>query len=125
MVSEKQNRSNRTTMPKAASAIAASNWSSMATLSASPRRSPPLLPLRNLLRRTRTEAEVARLRNGNRKAAAGCRTPNEPAADGVRYKTLIRDYAKPSYGNPNVNKAVPAATATYCFPSTAYVIGDE
>jgi len=29
------------------------------------------------------------------------------------------------YGNPNVNNAVPAATATYCFPSTAYVFGEE
>jgi len=29
------------------------------------------------------------------------------------------------YGKPNVNNAVPAATATYCFPSTAYVIGEE
>jgi hypothetical protein len=29
------------------------------------------------------------------------------------------------YGKPNVNSAVPAATATYCFPSTAYVIGEE
>ena len=30
-----------------------------------------------------------------------------------------------SYGSPNVNNEEPAATATYCFPSIAYVIGDE
>ena len=29
------------------------------------------------------------------------------------------------YGSPNVNNEEPAATATYCFPSIAYVIGDE
>src|SRR5882724_9461389 len=30
-----------------------------------------------------------------------------------------------SYGSPNVNNEEPAATATYCFPAIAYVIGDE
>ena len=29
------------------------------------------------------------------------------------------------YGSPNANKALPAATAIYCFPSTANDIGDE
>lgn len=29
------------------------------------------------------------------------------------------------YGSPNEYSVEPAATTTYCFPSTEYVIGDE